>query len=163
MRLLWKGLILAAIQCLMVLSLTGKLLYDRATCPRVWVKTARYDPNLPLRGRYLALRLVETPGAPYAERTNGQLVLFFVPEHTIPLENLRSGQGMPEVWAEVTIPRAGPPRPIRLGIQRGGQMEGGGRRWFDAHDRCRDHRVHAGGGAGGRGSGASGGCGAADC
>ena len=35
---------LAALQCLLVLSLTGKLLYDRASRPRVWVKTRPWDP-----------------------------------------------------------------------------------------------------------------------
>ena len=84
-----KGLILAAFQCLLVLSLTGKLLYDRATCPRVWVKTARWDPNLPIRGRYLALRLVPEPGARGYAETNGQMVLFFVPEHALPFEAMR--------------------------------------------------------------------------
>jgi hypothetical protein len=57
MTLRQKGLMLAAIHCLMVLSLSGKLLLDRATCPRVWVRTAPYDPTLPLRGRYLSLQL----------------------------------------------------------------------------------------------------------
>jgi hypothetical protein len=123
MRLLHKGLILAACQCLIVLSLTGKLLYDRATCPRVWVKTARYDPNLPLRGRYLALTLLPEYGTPHAAEISGKMVLFFVPEHTIPLETVRAAAGAPEVWAEVTIPHKGPPRPIRLGFKRAGKIE----------------------------------------
>lgn len=52
-----KGLLLAAIQILLVLSLGAKLLYDRQTRPRVWVKAESYDPELPIRGRYLAERL----------------------------------------------------------------------------------------------------------
>ena len=89
MTLARKGLVLAAFQCLLVLSLTGKLLYDRSTCPRVWVKTARWDTNLPIRGRYLALRLVPERNAPSYAETNNQMVLFFVPEHTRPFERVR--------------------------------------------------------------------------
>jgi hypothetical protein len=122
MSTLRKGLIVAALQCLIALSLGGKLLYDRATRPRVWVKTARWDPELPIRGRYLALQLVPESGVPYFNETNHVRVLFFVPEHAIPLETMR-GPDAPEVWAEVTIPRKGPPRPIRLGVKRAGQIE----------------------------------------
>lgn len=123
MTLTRKGLILAAFQCMLVLSLSGKLLYDRSTCPRVWVKTARWDPNLPIRGRYLALQLVPERGAQWYPETYGQMVLFFVPEHTLPFETARIGRDAPELWAEVTIPRKGPPRPIRLAIKKAGQLE----------------------------------------
>jgi hypothetical protein len=123
MTLTRKGLILAAFQCLLVLSLSGKLLYDRSTCPRVWVKTAQWDPNLPIRGRYLALRLVPERDAPHYTETNGRMVLFFVPEHTLPFENARGRRDAPELWAEVTIPHKGPPRPIRLAIKQAGKLE----------------------------------------
>ena len=123
MRLVQKGLILAGLQCLMVLSLTGKLLYDRATCPRVWVKTAPWDPNLPIRGRYMRLQLVPEIGASYFNRTYHEMVLFFVPEHALPFEMERFKANGPELWAEVTIPRRGPPRPIRLGLKRAGKLE----------------------------------------
>jgi hypothetical protein len=53
-----KGIALGAIQLAMVLSLGGKLLIDRATMPRVWVKVEPFDPNLPIRGRYVSLRVV---------------------------------------------------------------------------------------------------------
>lgn len=52
-----KGLLVGAIQLALVLSLGGKLLYDRATRPRVWVLCGVYDPELPIRGRYLSQRL----------------------------------------------------------------------------------------------------------
>ncbi|MGD0777074.1 MAG: hypothetical protein ABSC05_30005 [Candidatus Solibacter sp.] len=123
MTLTRKGLILAAFQCLLVLSLSGKLLYDRSTCPRVWVKTARWDPSLPIRGRYLALRLEPERGAQWWAETKGQLVLFFVPEHALPFETLRAGRNAPELWAEVTLPHKGPPRPIRLAWKKAGQLE----------------------------------------
>jgi len=123
MTLTRKGLILAAFQCLLALSLSGKLLYDRSTCPRVWMKTARWDPNLPIRGRYLALRLAPEYNAPWYAATNGQMVLFFVPEHTLPFETARGAQNAPELWAEVTLPHKGPPRPIRLALKKAGQLE----------------------------------------
>ena len=123
MTLTRKGLILAAFQCLLALSLSGKLLYDRSTCPRVWVKTAQWDPNLPIRGRYLALRLVPESGAQWYGETSGRMVLFFVPEHTLPFENGRAARNAPELWAEVTIPRKGPPRPIRLALKKAGNLE----------------------------------------
>jgi hypothetical protein len=43
-------------------------------------------------------------------------VLFFLPEHAMdPWSQAKGG----ELWAEVTLPRKGPPRPIRLAIKRG--------------------------------------------
>jgi hypothetical protein len=123
MNSLRKGMILGALQCALVLSLTGKLAYDRATCPRVWVKTLPYDPNLPIRGRYLSLVLAPESGAPYFDKTNNQRVVFFVPEQQTEVDSLRVRRGAPELWAEVTIPRQGPPRPIRLGIKRDSQIQ----------------------------------------
>jgi hypothetical protein len=123
MTLARRGLMVAAIQCLLVLSLSGKLLYDRATRPRVWVKTAPWDPSLPLRGRYLALRLTPEGGASWYRETEGAMVLFFVPEHTLPFETLRGRGDAPELWVEVTIPRKGPPRPIRLATKQNGELE----------------------------------------
>jgi hypothetical protein len=57
MNLRQKSVVLGAIQLVIVLSLGAKLLYDRATRPRVWVLTQGYDPDLPIRGRYLTQRL----------------------------------------------------------------------------------------------------------
>jgi hypothetical protein len=56
-----KGLVIAVVHVGLVASLGGKLLYDRATRPRVWAATAPYDPNLPIRGRYVSLQLVVEP------------------------------------------------------------------------------------------------------
>jgi len=123
MNPLRKGIILGALQCVLVLSLTGKLVYDRATCPRVWVKTQRYDPDLPIRGRYLSLVLAPDAGAQYFDRTNNQRVVFFVPERPLEFESGRFRPTDPEIWAEVTIPHKGPPRPIRLGIKKDGQIQ----------------------------------------
>jgi hypothetical protein len=46
-----------AIQLAIVSSIAAKYLYERASCPRVWTKTAAYAPDLFMRGRYLGLRL----------------------------------------------------------------------------------------------------------
>jgi hypothetical protein len=54
---LQKGLILAGAQLALVASLAAKYAMDRARLPRVWVQTVAYDPNLPIRGRYLSVRL----------------------------------------------------------------------------------------------------------
>jgi len=118
---LQKGLIVAALHCAIGLSLSGKLMYDRATRPRVWVQALPWDPSLPIRGRYLALRLKADAGTQYFRETNDQRVLFFVPEHLTEIER-RNDFLLPDVWAEVTIPRKGPPRPIRLGVKRDGQI-----------------------------------------
>ncbi|HYA97185.1 MAG TPA: hypothetical protein VEH49_03750 [Methylomirabilota bacterium] len=164
MTAIYKALLVVFLQTLILLSLQGKLLYDRATRPRVWVRTGNYDPELPIRGRYITLRLQVqapwfTPGPQDNARDNvrlsvenGQLVAtrsdedtglsishwaglrgrnadnaapqavyldqivdFFVPEHAIvPQTNATQ-----EVWAEVTIPRKGRPRPIQLALKRG--------------------------------------------
>jgi len=50
-----RAIALIVIQCLLVSSIAAKYLYERATRPRVWVRAAQYDPELPMRGRYLAL------------------------------------------------------------------------------------------------------------
>lgn len=69
-----KGLIIAAAHVGLVASLGGKLYYDRATRPRVWARTAPYDPDLPIRGRYVSLRLlVEPRGIQELPQATGQL------------------------------------------------------------------------------------------
>jgi hypothetical protein len=57
MNALTKAIVVALIQVLIVCTLGAKLFYDRSTRPQVWFKTARYDPNLPIRGRYLGLQI----------------------------------------------------------------------------------------------------------
>src|SRR5882757_4238382 len=52
-----KGIILAALQLALVASLAGKYAIDRARFPRVWAQTVAYDPDLPIRGRYLSVRV----------------------------------------------------------------------------------------------------------
>lgn len=156
MRSLYKGLILTAAQLALVTSLGAKLLIDRQTCPRVWVRTAPVDPDLPIRGRYVSLqaevdasRIVfkNSYSWGYGKLTveNGQLIAvpatsstgvllsrprnnvaviaeplaFFIPEHATDPSRRAPGE---ELWVEVTVPRQGPPRPIRLGVKRDGVL-----------------------------------------
>jgi hypothetical protein len=158
-----KGLIIAVIHVCLVSALGAKLLYDRATLPRVWVKTAPYDPNLPIRGRYVSLRLVVEPrgtketkqgpesrwhpaqsvrlrienehllaiakdnGTPYNPSglhvrytkvgdeslvVLDEPVAFFIPEHIPDPSRRPPGE---QLWVEVTVPKKGVPRPVRLG------------------------------------------------
>lgn len=152
---LTRGLALALAQVLIVSALGAKLLVDRARYSRVWVETAPVDPDLPIRGRYVQLRLkmsaegltvppyarsaaelVVEDGALVARATSkddatwvefpdandpsavilGPTIAFFIPEDVADPSIRPAGETL---WAEVTIPPTGPPRPIRLGIQRG--------------------------------------------
>jgi uncharacterized membrane-anchored protein len=182
-----KGLLIAALHLILVSSLAAKYAYERATRPRVWAQTTNYDPDLPVRGRYMGLQLhIEAPGlfedkplieeksfaVPAAKPSpcdaqndkagdnkkhyrwerqekqvrldveNGSLiakadpkgnitatwnrdgegrvtiavsepVLFFIPEHAL----IRRIERDEQLWAEVTVPSEGPPRPIRLGVK----------------------------------------------
>jgi len=175
MRPLYKGLLLALLHVALVCTLGAKLLYDRGHRPRVWIKTATYDPNLPIRGRYLSLSLevpaegftikmqpslyerdkdgkavmheVPTPDHCDLVLRGGELIAlanengeywmsirhrddklvaevpdgtaYFLPEHSADPSHLHAGE---ELWMEATIPRKGPPRPIRLGVKKNGVL-----------------------------------------
>lgn len=148
------GLIVALIHVLLVASLGGKLLFDRATRPRVWARTAPVDPDLPIRGRYVRMRIegdarqlpstftgyvipmVSDQTLTFVQGEEGkglyarvdparsvavidQPLAYFIPEH-VPDPSIRApGE---ELWVEVTLPRRGPPRPIRLGVKKDGVM-----------------------------------------
>jgi hypothetical protein len=170
MNQLQKGLLFAVIQVLLVSSLAGKFLWDRETSPRGWAATQGFDPDLPIRGRYVSLSLrvkadrvypalAGTPGpspirvdaAPnvYLTVENGFIVanpadhvtglslsgpqvrdgeviatlspavVYFLPEHAAnPMGNRPPGT----LFLEVTIPRNGPPRPIRFGTKAGSEI-----------------------------------------
>jgi hypothetical protein len=171
-----RGIALLVIQCLLVSSIAGKYLYERATCPRVWVRVAQYDPNLPMRGRYLAVSpVVDACNLPHDQESStrwkdkdgqekisnwhwrvrtrardGKLVVedardvlprsetttiwlngdadcdqarlswvdFFIPDTAKNPFPLQKGQ---ELWAEVTVPPLGPPRPIQLAVSGNGE------------------------------------------
>lgn len=159
-----RGIILTVLELAIVASLAAKYAIDRARLPRVWTRTAAYDPNLPIRGRYLSVQLRvdadrvyggEEPKGfnPWSEvrdielhAENGHLVAslasgptrlrvtrwktrtgevvtilsepvdFFLPEHAVDPSWRKAGE---ELWVEVTVPKKGPPRPIRLAVKRG--------------------------------------------
>jgi hypothetical protein len=172
----WKrGTAVALLHVALVSSLGAKLLIDRATRPRLWVKTAQVDPDLPIRGRYLGLRLtVNVPDSVRYHQEQGKYsyyrspavrlvvrdgklwaedykhselyasplrypdynatedekrkflatqefavgpVPYFIAEHPkLPARGT-------EIWAEVTVPKNGPPRPIQLGVVREGEFQ----------------------------------------
>jgi hypothetical protein len=111
MNRMTRGLIVAALHLAIVGSIGGKLLYDRATRPRVWVQVQGYDPMLPIRGRYVRLRLINPP-VPQNEP-----VLYFLPQNKPDPTRRPAGE---QLWAELTVPKKGPLRPIRLGVKRDG-------------------------------------------
>lgn len=53
-----RGVIVAIAQVALMSAVGARLLYDRVTLPRAWVETAGVDPDLPIRGRYVALNLL---------------------------------------------------------------------------------------------------------
>jgi len=55
MKLSKTSVALLLIQLVLVSSIAAKYLYQRSTCPRVWTRTAAYDPQMVMRGRYLSL------------------------------------------------------------------------------------------------------------
>ena len=61
-----KGLIVAAFHVALILSIGAKFAYDRETAPHGWMRTLPYDPNTPLRGRYVTMRVMAKKDAGYA-------------------------------------------------------------------------------------------------
>jgi hypothetical protein len=163
-----KGVTVLAVQMALVLSVAAKYGWERKECSQVWARAGQYDPDLPLRGRYLALNLtIDSCGLPRNEESgsrfdsadgrhvnyswvvttmvkDGKLVArawdkvsavpteeviaaettpcaqailsdgteFFVSEKA-KLPELKKGQ---ELWALVTVPPQGPPRPVELAV-----------------------------------------------
>ena len=157
-----KGLVVGAAQVLLVAGVGAKFLYDRANCPRLWVETAPYDPDLPIRGRYvnIALRVDADRAAPgdgdrapsmflarleargdalvaVQDDDNGKYwvrsgrcgeqncwqlaapLAYFIPEQGEDPSRQPAGA---ELWAEVTLPPSGAPRPVRLGVRKDGEI-----------------------------------------
>lgn len=152
MTALRKGLAAAALQCLIVLSLAGKYAWDRERLPRVWAKTIPADPNMPLRGRYLSLRvavdypeansqntiasdrfsvqngrLTARPGNRFlissAPQTGERFINDAIP-FFIPdtLPDPSRRAAGEELWVELSVPAEGLPRPIRLGVKKNGAL-----------------------------------------
>jgi len=171
---------LLVIQLAIVSAVTVKYMYQRLTCPRVWTRAVAFDPQLPMRGRYLSLqvmvdgcqstlpsakaaqfprdyngaavqgpfglrigthfrahlkvqnnrliainavadetgrvgqRIVASSGKPCDQMLVLDPVAFYIPENAIDPSHVTPGQ---EVWIEVTVPPAGPPRPVQLALK----------------------------------------------
>ncbi len=140
-----KGILLAVVHCALVLSVTGKFAFDRATLPRGWVRTVPYDPELPLRGRYVRMFVetdregrvklavegdrIVTRAAPPGEGLSTSTVndrsmlatpvVFFIPAGVPDPSRRSSGE---ELWVEMSVPDEGPPRPVRLGVMKDGVL-----------------------------------------
>lgn len=146
MKPLYRGFAVALLQCLIVLSLAAKYSYDREHLPRVWARVAPVDPNLPIRGRYLSLRLeVDSPAQGSYEFVRLEIRdgrLTAIPAgHPSPVTISRLpnrpwfltdpvaffiAENAPdpsrlrpgkELWVEVSVPPQGPPRPLRLAVR----------------------------------------------
>ena len=72
----------------------------------------------PFAERPLGGSRVSAWGVPGQDATLSPPVAFFIPEHARDPTQLKAGE---ELWAEVTVPAQGPPRPIRLGVKRNGR------------------------------------------
>jgi hypothetical protein len=51
------SIVVLVVQLALVCSIAVKYLYQRSTCPRVWVRAVPYDPELMMRGRYLSVQV----------------------------------------------------------------------------------------------------------
>lgn len=58
MNTLQRGIVLGVAQVALLLAVGAKYYFDRARLPRAWVETAGYDPDLPIRGRYIQLQVL---------------------------------------------------------------------------------------------------------
>jgi hypothetical protein len=152
--------VLAMVQVMLVSGVGLKYASDRARLPSAWVQTVPFDPSLPIRGRYVRLRIQVPYSQPTAAAVSGAFtrvrlvvgndrvqavpdsaanieatidtaggaliarlsepVAFFIPEHVADPSRRARGE---ELWAMVTLPAAGSPRPIRLGVRRGERIE----------------------------------------
>jgi hypothetical protein len=143
---------LGAGQILLVLTMVGKYGWERAQYPKAWAAVVPADPNLPVRGQYLSLRLLVSNASSDQMHgfvrcrlavENGRLVAhpdpqgaatisyfhdrwvldkplaFFIPEHAS--DPTRQFNGQP-LFALVTVPPKGDPRPIQLAIARNGRL-----------------------------------------
>jgi hypothetical protein len=143
-----RGVLLAVAQTLLVFVIVAKYAWDRERLPEAWAPAAVVDPYLPLRGRYLLLRLnVDFEGPPdsqgsihcrlYSNKgrlaavpdTGGDATVSrfrgtWVLDRTTPFfisEHADQLVTLP-LWAKVTVVRDGSPRPIALAVEKNGRL-----------------------------------------
>ena len=72
-------------------------------------------------GKLVARPATDSNVSVYASSTTlDKPVAFFIPEHMPDPTVLAAGE---ELWVEITVPKKGPPRPIRLGVRKGGVLK----------------------------------------
>lgn len=52
-----RGVAVLLVQLLLISTVGTKYAWERYSCPRVWTRATQFDPQMPIRGRYLALQL----------------------------------------------------------------------------------------------------------
>jgi hypothetical protein len=172
-----KGVVVLCVQMALVLSIAVKYAWERHHYPMVWTRATQYDPEQPIRGRYIALTLhadacglppghdgdvfVRSPQGSFGQPAQTWTILmavkdghlapilasqarpaetqeltlrsgipceyaslseqteFFIAEHAQTPFPLAHGQ---ELWALVTVPLQGPPRPVKLAVSDGRQF-----------------------------------------
>jgi hypothetical protein len=100
MTALQRGLLVAVIQVALMAAVAVKLAYDRATLPRAWIESAGVDPDLPIRGRYVALGLLFPP-APESAGLRGE------DGHAFGRVEVRDGRAVAVIAADGTSARPG--------------------------------------------------------
>jgi hypothetical protein len=114
------SLVLLLIQLALVSSVAAKYLYQRRSCPRVWVPTRMWDPYILMRGRYLSLNLT-VDGCGNTYQTPNQLKI----TQTAPYAVIDSFQAKLSVkdnrLVATRIPGAGPGNWNPMVIVRGGE------------------------------------------
>jgi len=144
MTLARRGLVLLAVQLVLVGLLYGRLATERAMALRVWARAVPIDPLDPFRGRYVRLWLeAQDRRADPADSSvrlaveEGRLVALSAPPgEGFPIRQAEGGTvlidhpvalfipehipdpslptGGRELWVEVTVRDGGLPRPIRF-------------------------------------------------
>jgi hypothetical protein len=149
---LHRGLALALAHVVLASGVAAKYVLDREQYPRVWVETTGFDPDAPIRGRYVLLSLLpESEGlgagaasvelsvrdgrliARETRNASGRLHVWrresrerAVLQPPLPFflsEHVADPTQRGEtLWMEVTVPPHGAPRPLRLGVKRGEEI-----------------------------------------
>lgn len=143
-----KGFALAVLHVLLATTVTAKLFYDRETLPRAWAKVWLPKGSLQMRERYAQIDLVidtdveSARVALFAEggqlhgrrAENGRGVGYIFSVQGTKILNERVSLYFPrsldpafplpgeELWVEVSVPKKGLPRPIRLGVKKDGVL-----------------------------------------
>jgi hypothetical protein len=147
-----RGLVLGLVQIVLVLTITAKYAWERAHYPRAWAPVLPVDPDLPLRGRYLSLRIMVNPAGNGQQQgfvrcrltvENGRLVahpdshgaamVSYFHDHWVldkPLAFFIPEHAPDptrdlrgrQLFALITVPPQAAPRPIQLAVASGGRL-----------------------------------------